>query len=136
MAVVNRCAVAIAPAEPLLAWARSLGLSTEGPGAGEACLYLLREVDSDAEAEEALEEIHAEIFEAELDAWCRDPAQWPEPRSYALFRQWFAVQLHPLIHDLVDEPPLLATPVDEELVEALRQALGQDDARPQGLPPG
>jgi hypothetical protein len=136
MAVVNRCAVAIAPAEPLLAWARSLGLNTEGPGAAEACLYLLREVDSDAEAEEALREIHTEIFEAELDAWCRDPARWPEQRTYALFRQWFAVQLHPLIHDLVEEPPLLATPVDEELVEALRQALGEGDSNPQNLAQG
>lgn len=130
MAVVNRCAVAIAPAEPLLAWARSLGLSIEGPGAGEACLYLLREVDSDADAEEALQEIHADIFDAELDAWCRDENQWPEPRDYALFRRWFAVQLHPLIHDLVEEPPLLATPVDEELVEALRQALVGEDGGP------
>lgn len=127
MAVVNRCAVAVAPAEPLLAWARTLGLGTDGPGAGEACLYLLREVDSDAEAEEALREIHAEIFEAELDAWCRDPAQWPQHRDYLLFRQWFAVQLHPLIHDMVEDLPLVATPVDEELVDALRQALAGDE---------
>ena len=126
MAVVNRCAVAVAPAEPLLAWARGLGLDTDGPGMDEACLYLIREVDSDAEAEEALKEIHAEIFEAELDAWWRDPADWPAHRDYALFRQWFAVQLHPLIHDLVEEPPLQATPVDEELMEALRNALGDD----------
>lgn len=127
MAVVNRCAVAVAPAEPLLAWARGLGLSTEGPGVGDACLYLIREVDSDAEAEEALREVYADIFEAELDAWCRDPAHWPTPRGYALFRRWFAVELHPLIHDLVEEPPLAATHVDEELVEALRHALDQGD---------
>jgi len=129
MAVVNRCAVAVAPASPLLAWARELGYNTEAPGVREACLYLLREADSDDDAEEALREIHAEIFEAELDAWCRDPARWPAPRDYGLFRRWFAVELHPLIHDLVEDSPLVATPVDENLVEALRSALsesGQD----------
>jgi hypothetical protein len=125
MAVVNRCAVAVAPAEPLMAWARELGLDTDGPGVGEACLYLIREVDSDAEAEEALQEVYADIFEAELDAWCRNPDHWPSPRGFELFRRWFAIELHPLIHDLVEEPPLVATPVDEELVEALRSALNE-----------
>ena len=126
MAVVNRCAVAVAPAEPLLAWARALGLHVDAPAAAEACLYLLREVDSDAEAEAALQEVYADIFEAELDAWCRDPIHWPSPRGYDLFRRWFAVTLHPLIHDLVAEPALQATEVDEELVEALRCALDED----------
>ena len=126
MAVVNRCAVAVAPAAPLVSWARELGINTDAPGVLEACLYLLREVDSDEDAEQALREVHAGIFEAELDAWCRDPARWPAPRDYELFRRWFAVELHPLIHDLVEDQPLVATPVDEELVEALRSALGED----------
>jgi hypothetical protein len=57
MAVVNRCAVGIYPSEKLLDWARQLELDVDLAGASEPCLYLIRDYDTQEEAEEILEEV-------------------------------------------------------------------------------
>jgi len=118
MAVVNRCAVGISPAQPLLDWARSLDLDIEAQGDREPCLYLIPDFETEAEAEE----IYEAIFETELDFWNRDTGTWPAERTYPVFRKWFEVRFYPLIQDLVGEE-LTATEVDEEFIGELRTAL-------------
>jgi hypothetical protein len=122
MAVVNRCAVGIAPGQKLLDGAQALDLDINAAGARQPCLYLIPEYESDAEAEQILEEIYAAIFEAELDFWTSDSGSWPAERSYPLFRMWFEVRFYPLIQDLVDEE-LSASQADGEFDAELRQEL-------------
>ncbi len=121
MAVVNRCAVGISPAQPLLEWARLLDLDIDTAGAREPCLYLIPEYDTAAEAEELLEQLYGAIFEAELDYWHPDSGAWPAERSYAVFRHWFKVRFYPLIQDLLDDD-LFATEVDEAFIDTIRTA--------------
>ncbi|CAK6690616.1 hypothetical protein VB716_14155 [Synechococcus sp. CCY9201] len=56
----------------LLDWARGLELDVDAAGAREPCLYLIPDYDTQAEAEEILEEVYKAIVEAELDYWHRD----------------------------------------------------------------
>ncbi len=122
MAVVNRCAVGIYPAQQLLEWARQLDLDVDAADAREPCLYLIPDYDTQEEAEEILKEVYEAIFEAELDYWHRDIATWQAERTYTVFRKWFEVRFYPLIQDLVDEE-LSATELDEEFIGELRTAL-------------
>jgi hypothetical protein len=122
MAVVNRCAVGIYPSEKLLDWAQHLEIDVDVAGIREPCLYLIPDYDTEAEAEEILEEIYETIFEAELDYWSRDPGTWPAERTYPVFRKWFEIRFYPMIQDLVGEE-LTATEVDEEFLGELRTAL-------------
>ena len=43
-----------------------------------------------------------------LNCWLTDEQQWPKDRTREMFREWFDVQMCPVIKDLR---------VDEELVE-------------------
>ena len=43
------------------------------------------------------------LFSAELADWCDDDAFWPE-LSPALFSEWFDVEIHSVLTDLVDQP--------------------------------
>jgi hypothetical protein len=129
MAVVNRCAVGISPAQPLLEWARLLGLDIEAQGVQEPCLYLIPEYDTADEAEEILEEFYETIFEAELDYWHPEKGAWPAERTYAVFRKWFEVLFYPLMQDLVDDV-LTATQVDEAFIDGMRTAQEALQPRP------
>ena len=44
------------------------------------------------------------IFEEKLRAWHRLPADWPQKRTYKMFRQWFHVRLVDLVLDLEEGP--------------------------------
>jgi hypothetical protein len=45
-----------------------------------------------------------ELFANELNDWCTDEALWPKDRSYALFAEWFSVEVHSMVLDLEDGP--------------------------------
>ncbi|MEB3263046.1 MAG: hypothetical protein VKJ66_01595 [Synechococcus sp.] len=126
MAIVNRCALAVTPREPLRAWARSVeggGQEAEWP-ADDPSLYLLPDYENDDEARELLEQCWEVIFETELDSWCRDEARWPQQRSLELFEEWFELRFYPLIEDLVEEP-LEREEADEEFIGAMRDVMDQ-----------
>ena len=58
-----------------------------------------------AEAQESILRRHfARIFEEKLNAWHRLPADWPQKRTYEMFRQWFHVRLVDLVVDLEERP--------------------------------
>ncbi len=42
----------------------------------------------------------------QLNLWYRDPRSWPRERSNSPFDEWFDLELHTLVVDLVDEPLL------------------------------
>ncbi len=39
----------------------------------------------------------------ELEAWERDPMNWPTDRSYDVFREWFDVEIHSIVVDTADD---------------------------------
>lgn len=44
-----------------------------------------------------------EIFEVELESWCLDESSWPGERDLRVFKEWFEVEVHLVVTDLVDD---------------------------------
>jgi hypothetical protein len=89
-----------------LEWAKKHGDGMLYPTEGERSVYLLPAFADYVEAEEVLRHYADLIFEAELEGWITDPATWPKERSYERFQEWFAVEHHSVVEDLVAGEPL------------------------------
>lgn len=102
--MLNRAALIVRPRQPFLDWAASLEVDGLVPdAAGERTVYLIPEPDDDAHAERIVRRVFAEIFERELDGWWTDESAWPTKRTFAVFKQWFSIEIHTVIEDLVDD---------------------------------
>jgi len=67
-------------------------------------VYLLPEYEMDDEREEILADYYDIIFEDQLAAWWTDSAIWPKTRDLSTFKEWFDIEFHSLISDLVNLP--------------------------------
>jgi hypothetical protein len=52
---------------------------------------------------ELLQEFYEAIFERELMGWCTDPAAHPDARTFEMFLEWFEVEFHSMVFDLLDD---------------------------------
>jgi hypothetical protein len=108
----NRTAVVIKPRQPFLDWINNTPQSNlSSPVMMEELLedcdtILLPDTDSLKDAHELLEPLKPDLFVMQLDSWLRDPSAWPQDRSVAVFDQWFALEVHSMVLDLVEEPIL------------------------------
>ncbi|MDH4164611.1 MAG: VacJ [Nitrospirota bacterium] len=66
--------------------------------------YLLPDYEDDDEQDEILRRFYGHIFEEQLDGWWTDERDWPQNRTLELFAEWFTVEFHSLVIDLVDAP--------------------------------
>ena len=108
MAVLNRCALAVAPKPPMREWSRPFWTREDREsGVAQESLYLIPVYDDETAALALLRDLHEQIFAAELDLWCGDRQLWPSPRSFDLFLQWFSLRFFPLVEDLGVEPPVV-----------------------------
>ncbi len=58
-----------------------------------------------------LAEFFDEIFLQELVAWDTDAATYPRKRTLAMFRDWFDVEFHSMVLDLMDDEEIVHEPV-------------------------
>lgn len=104
---INRCLVIVRPKQPFLDWLQSVDheekLSLEDIQQ-DPTAYLIPEYALNAEQAKILEWGYDLMFEAELNLWYTDPKLWPPERNLDTFLQWFDVQFHSLVFDLVDAP--------------------------------
>ena len=102
--MLNRGVLIARPRQPYLDWAAGLDDSGLVPDPdGEQTVYLMPSFEDDEEAWEIVEEIYAEVFERELDGWHTDEAAWPQNRDFAMFKEWFDIELHSVVEDLSSE---------------------------------
>ncbi len=102
--MLNRAALIVRPKQPFLDWAAGLDDSGLVPDVeGEKTVYLIPEFESDEEGLRVLKRVYAEIFERELDGWHTDPSAWPQKRDFKTFQQWFSIELHSVVEDVVDD---------------------------------
>lgn len=102
--MLNRAALIVRPKQPFLDWATGLDDSGLVPdAAGEQTVYLVPEFESDEEGQRVLKLVYAEIFERELDGWHTDPSAWPKKRDFKTFQEWFSIELHSVVEDVVDD---------------------------------
>jgi hypothetical protein len=50
--------------------------------------------------------VFAGVFENELYGWHTVESDWPQNRTLETFRQWFRIEFHTIVEDLVDGPLL------------------------------
>jgi hypothetical protein len=113
MGVLNRSAVVIRPLPLYLDWAKQDDTTDVAERVFEDLrtaphLYLVPDNEDAASAGEVLDDCWPELFAARLNCWLTDEQQWPTDRTREMFREWFDVQMYPVIEDLHG---------DEELVE-------------------
>lgn len=99
--MLNRGVLIVRPRQPYHDWAARLddsGIVSDPED--EKTVYLIPEFESDTEAWEVLEDVYAEIFERELEGWHTDESAWPQNRTFAMFKEWFDIELHSVVEDL------------------------------------
>jgi hypothetical protein len=112
MRMINRTAVVIKPRQPFLDWINNtprlnLSLRVTMEELLEDCdTILLPDTNSLEDAQDLLEPLKPDLFAVQLNEWLRDPSAWPQDRSTAVFDQWFALEVHSMVLDLVEEPIL------------------------------
>ncbi|MBS3820106.1 hypothetical protein KGY73_11480 [bacterium] len=103
---INRSLLIVRAKEPFLRWLNSL------PDPGKCTLervnydqsaYLLPEYEDDRDTEKLLRKYFKQIFEEQLNGWWTDPEAWPSKRGLKTFKQWFDVEFHSMVFDLVNE---------------------------------
>ena len=109
--MINRTAVTVRAKQPFLDWLRQLPdpvgpeITLDGVNR-DGTVYLLPEYDHDDERKDLLTHFHDMIFESQLEAWWTEDSDWPLVRSLEVFKEWFTVEFHSIIEDLVDGPIL------------------------------
>lgn len=106
MELINRQAVSVKPAQPMVDWVRQVDIDMERePLSEEAILensniYLVPEFDRVGDAEKYLKKHVREIFEAELRAWYTVPDLWPKQRGWKTFCKWMEWEVHDMVWDM------------------------------------
>lgn len=106
---VNRSIALIRPRAPFIAWLKALPGDLEQEMSldllGRDCnALLIPPADDHAAAQAFVLRHYRQLFEAELSDWCEDDGLWPEALSEQLFAEWFEVEIHSILTDLVEEP--------------------------------
>ena len=104
---VNRSVIIVHAKEPFLQWLNSLpdpGKFTLDEVNQDHTTFLLPEYEDDSEMKILLECYYKFIFEEKLYDWWRDQDAWPQKRNLKIFKEWFDVDFHCMVFDLVEKP--------------------------------
>jgi len=94
---VNRTLVLIKPKKPFIDWAKYVDNENELSDElieetfSEYSAYLMKDVDDEDELEKIIRKQYSKIFENELAGWSQDESEWPQKRSYEVFKEWFEI---------------------------------------------
>ncbi len=104
--MINRAALLLKYKQPMIDWINSTDSSDnsivtlEEMTNEERTVYLIDE-NSAENLDQMLKKNYDIFFENELNDWYQDESAWPKPRTYKLFMEWFDVECHTVIEDLV-----------------------------------
>lgn len=103
MIPINRQVAVIKPKEPYTDWVNSL-LGVEDrvqiSGLNNDCTaILLPHFDDEEQTMKYIKTIYRRLFETELFSWCTDKSKWPRKISYAIFCDWFLIEIHSEVYD-------------------------------------
>ena len=103
--IVNRVVILIKPKKPFIDWAKYV--DTEDELTDEHIeevfdgysAYLLKDAEDDDEFEKIIRKEYSKIFENELAGWSQDESEWPQKRSYKVFKEWFEIITSLMVFD-------------------------------------
>jgi hypothetical protein len=103
--ITNRSALIVLPKDPYIEWAKlyneELNEDLENR-LKEKHVYLI-DWTHDEDIIDVLEPYYLKIFEYELLSWNGYKSEWPQNRSWELFREWFEINLCDELIDLETE---------------------------------
>ena len=98
---INRTALILKPLQPFSDWLMNL-YPGEKHDLNEMTTYL---ISLEIEDEEAfLKKKFDDLFIRELEGWHTNKKDWPQKRTYKMFKQWFQVEVSTMVYDLENEP--------------------------------
>jgi len=103
--ITNRSALFVRPKDPFKKWAEKYNaISAEGLSQRlkENHVYLI-DWTYDENIDDVIMTYYLRIFDYELLSWNSFTNEWPQNRSYELFREWFEVELCCELFDLETE---------------------------------
>ena len=101
-AYINRYAIVIKPLQPFFDWINKIYPKDPVNEVNEANIYL---VDKNIKnVEQWLKKKFDMFFMFELDDWHTNKKEWPQKRTYKMFRQWFSVEVSTMIYDMESRP--------------------------------
>ncbi len=105
---LDRYVAIVRPEQPFLAWLNGLAeyepLDLDLEQVRSDCTALLiPQFDDEDEATAFVYRLWDQLFESELQDWTDNQALWPQGRSAELFMEWFSVEVHTTVVDLVEE---------------------------------
>ncbi|ULJ61018.1 hypothetical protein [Wielerella bovis] len=107
MFFVDRSAVVLKPTQVFLDWLNSTDDDmpdlTLAQLRSNCSVFLLPAFDEPEQAVAYFDERYEEIFVAELASWVGDASQYPKDLSLENFWQFFELEVHDMVLDLVDE---------------------------------
>jgi len=106
---VNRSIALIRPKAPFLDWLQQLPGDLDGQLdldilTRDCNALLIPAADDYASAADFVLQHYRLLFQAELADWCDDEQLWPAQLSPALFLEWFEVEIHSVLTDMVETP--------------------------------
>ena len=107
MKEINRSILTVRAKEPFLHWLNSLPdpvKYTMNEVNADQSAFLLPEYEADDKKENLLKKYFKQIFEEKLNGWWQNPDTWPSKRDLKTFKEWFDVEFHSVVFDLVDKP--------------------------------
>ncbi|MFZ2283882.1 MAG: hypothetical protein WAV86_08400 [Lutibacter sp.] len=99
---INRHGFVVKPLKPFADWVFNLYPEDGYPEFIESNIYLVNDEIDDLEG--WLKKKFDKIFMFELGAWNTNKKEWPQKRTYKMFKQWFQVELSTMVFDMEKNP--------------------------------
>lgn len=98
---INRYAVILKAQAPFVAWLKAMDPEESLPERLESNVYLIK--DEVRDLNESLRDDFDTYFKLELDEWTEDESEWPENRTFEMFKEWFSVDVSTMIYDMEND---------------------------------
>lgn len=108
---INRHLVILMPRQPALDWIKRVdpnppNLSLDDVRQDQNA-FLIPETDGQEDAERWIQRRWAMFFENFLNEWYTEPACWPQKRTFKMFKEWFEIQYHSMVWEMMPDEPMV-----------------------------
>ncbi|WP_442587164.1 hypothetical protein ACSBL2_14065 [Pedobacter sp. AW31-3R] len=103
---INRNALFVKAKKPFYDWINYIDPEFPVVDNDEGTVYLIKELDTQKKLENWLKKHFDEIFRNELNGYHTDPEDWPQTRTFKVFKEWFSVEISSMVVDMLETPIL------------------------------
>jgi len=98
---INRQAIVLRLKQPFYDWLKELTPDDEIAEVHESNIYL---IDEDIDLDQWLRKKFDNFFVMELEEWSSLKKEWPQRRTFKMFKEWFHVDVSSMIYDMERTP--------------------------------